>query len=91
MEFEWDAVKAEQNLVKHGVEFSFATRVFLDPNRVDHEDRRRDYREERRIALGKIDERVFSIVYTPRKELRRLISARKANPREQRQYHDQAL
>jgi uncharacterized protein len=91
MEYEGDESKDEQNFVKHGVRFDYATRVFLDPDRIDREDRRHDYGEERRIALGKIGERVFSVAYTPRKEMLRLISARRANPREQSQYYDKAF
>jgi uncharacterized protein len=64
MEYEWDGTKAEQNVTKHGVAFDYATRVFLDSDRIDHEDRRHDYGEERRIALGKIGERVFSVAFT---------------------------
>lgn len=91
MEFEWDPAKAEHNIAKHGVTFDYATRAFDDPNRLDLEDRRRDYREERRIVLGKIRERVFAVAYTLRKDVIRLISARKTNPREQRQYYDEAF
>jgi len=91
MEFEWDPAKAELNIAKHGVAFDYATRVFDDPNRLDLKDRRRDYREERRIAFGKIGARVLAVAYTLRKDVIRLISARKANPREQRQYYDEAL
>jgi uncharacterized DUF497 family protein len=91
MEFEWDPAKAEYNVAKHGVTFDYATRAFLDPRRIGCEDSRRDYREERRITLGKIGERVFAVVYTQRRDMVRLISARKANPREQRQYYDEAF
>jgi uncharacterized DUF497 family protein len=86
MEFEWDPEKAERNMVKHGVSFEYAARVFLDPSRVDIQDRRRNYSEERRVLLGKIDQRVFAIAYTSRRGVSRIISARKANPREQRHY-----
>jgi uncharacterized protein len=90
MEFEWDTIKAERNVLKHGVVFEYATRMFSDPNRIDREDGRRDYSEERRVTFGKIEGRVFAVAYTLRGEVLRLISARKANPREQRQY-DKAL
>lgn len=90
MQFEWDDRKAEQNLVKHGVPFEYAARVFLDPRRLDGEDTRRDYREERRLAFGEIEGRLFAIAYTPRGKGIRLISARKANERERRKY-DEAL
>jgi uncharacterized DUF497 family protein len=86
MKFEWDESKAAQNLVKHGVPFEFATRVFLDPERIDTKDARRVYGEERRITLGRIDERLYAVVYTVRSEAIRLISARKANDREESFY-----
>ena len=88
MLFGWDTRKAAQNVVKHGVPFEYATRVFLDIQRLDTEDTRHDYREERRITMGKIEGRLFVVAYTPRGEVIRLISARKANDREQRQYHE---
>jgi uncharacterized DUF497 family protein len=90
VEFEWDTRKAEQNVAKHGVPFNYVARMFLDPNRLDTGDKRRAYEEDRRLTLGKIDDRLFAVVYTPRGKLIRLISARKANEREQRQY-DKAL
>ena len=90
MEFEWDDQKAERNLVKHGVPFEYAARVFLDPNRFDREETRRDYREERRLALGEIEGRLFAIAWTPRGGRIRLIAARKANGRKREKY-DEAL
>jgi len=90
MQFEWDPRKAAQNIAKLGVPFDYAAQVFLDPHRLDSEDERRDYKEERRLTLGKIEGRLLVVAYTPRGELVRLISARKANQREARQY-DEAL
>jgi uncharacterized DUF497 family protein len=86
--FEWDARKAAQNIAKHGVPFEFAARVFLDPLRLDAEDRRRDYGEQRRLTLGRVEGRLYVIAYTPRGRMIRLISARKANARERRQYDE---
>ena len=86
MIFEWDDDKATQNVVKHRVPFDYAVRVFLDAHRLDSEDSRRDYREERRMVLGKIDGRLFAVAYTRRATATRLISARKANDREKRKY-----
>ncbi len=88
MQFEWDARKAMQNAEKHGVPFEYAARVFLDPRRLDSEDARRDYREERRLTLGMIDNRLFVVAYTRRGPVIRLISARKANQRERRYYSE---
>jgi uncharacterized DUF497 family protein len=86
--FEWDARKAAQNLAKHGVPFEYAARVFLDPLRLDAEDRRRDYGEQRRLTLGRVEGRLYVIAYTSRGRMIRLISARKANARERRQYDE---
>ena len=55
MIYEWDEQKAARNVFKHSVPFDYAARVFLDPYRLDGEDQRRDYSEERRIILGKIE------------------------------------
>lgn len=90
MRFGWDERKAEQNLTKHGVPFEYAARVFLDPLRLDSEDARRDYGEERRLTLGSIERRVYVVAYTMRGQVTRLISARKANRHERRRY-DEAL
>jgi uncharacterized DUF497 family protein len=86
MEFEWDERKARQNIAKHGVPFEYAVRVFMDARRIDAEDDRHDYGEERRITLGRIEERLYGVAYTVRSKMIRLISARKANPRERRKY-----
>lgn len=88
MDFEWDDRKAAQNVAKHGVPFEYAVRVFLDPHRLDSDDTRRDYSEQRRLTFGKIEGRLFAVAYTPRGLVIRLISARKANEREQRKYDE---
>jgi uncharacterized DUF497 family protein len=88
MEFEWDERKAARNVAKHGVPFEYAARVFLDPRRLDGKDSRREYSEERRLTFGVIEGRLFAVAYAPRGEAVRLISARKANEREQRKYHE---
>ncbi len=88
MMYEWGNRKAAQNVAQHGVPFEYAARVFLDPHRLDGEDTRRDYSEERRLTFGKIEGRLFAVAYTPRGRLIRLISARKANEREQRRYDE---
>jgi uncharacterized DUF497 family protein len=85
---EWDRQKAAQNIAKHGVPFDYAARVFLDPYRLDSEDQHRAYSEARRLTLGRIEWRVYAVAYTVRGQIIRLISARKANQREQRKYYE---
>ena len=90
MEFDWDERKAEQNIAKHCAPFEHAARGFLDLCRLDAEDSRHNYGEERRLTLCRIEGRLYAVAYTVRGETIRLISARKANPRERRLY-DQTL
>ena len=49
-------------------------------------DTRRIYGEDRYQLLGRIDQRLFAVVYTPRQDAMRIISARKANQREVNYY-----
>lgn len=87
MEFEWDEAKAARNAAKHGVPFEHAARVFLDPHRLERIDTRIDYGEERWLAVGEIETRLFVVAYTTRGGVVRLISARKANGRERKIYN----
>ena len=84
--FEWDDAKAASNFAKHSVEFEFAIRVFLDEARVDFDASRAADGELRRKAVGIIDGELFAIVYTRRANTVRLISARRANVKENRIY-----
>ena len=85
MEVEWDSRKAAANLRKHGVDFADAATVVYDDQAVTIPEERSD--EERFVTIG-MDAlgRVLVVVYTWRDERLRLISARKATPRERRQY-----
>jgi len=86
VDIEWDADKANSNLHKHAVDFADAALVLEDEFAVTTQD---PYpREENRfITVGRDPGgRVLVVVYTWREETIRLISARKATPRERRQY-----
>ena len=86
MEYEWDEVKNEANLVKHGIDFEDAIGMFsgLVLEKVDS---RRDYGKTRIIAIGAVDQRELVVVYTVRGQTRRIISARRAGSDERRAYH----
>jgi uncharacterized DUF497 family protein len=86
MEFEWDEEKATLNERKHGVPFRFATRVFLDENRLEWIDTRRQYGEPRWITIGLIESVEIAVAYTVRGDTIRLISARKAERHEREDY-----
>jgi uncharacterized DUF497 family protein len=86
MSFEWDDAKATANEAKHGVPFEYAASVFLDPERVDFDASRPEDNEVRRKLVGMIEGRHFTVVYTVRDGVIRLISARRANDQEMRRY-----
>lgn len=88
MDFEWDEQKSNACYAERGFDFAYAARAFFDPERVIKADTRRDYGENRYQLMGRIEQRVFVEVYTTRRGVVRIISARKANQREIKHYED---
>lgn len=90
MQFEWDDEKEKINIVKHGIDFTTAARVFKDENRLELYDEAHSDAEDRYITIGVIDRVAYlvMVVYTEREEAIRLISARKATKQERRMYYD---
>ena len=84
--FDWDDDKATSNVAKHGISFEYAARIFLDADRVDFDVSRREDGEQRRKSVGLIENRLITVVYTQRSDTIRIISARRCNGKEQRQY-----
>ncbi len=84
-EFEWDPVKEEKNINERDLDFTTASRIW-EGFVFEQSDDRRDYGESRLQALGEIDGRLMVVVFTWRGTARRIISARKANPREKRRF-----
>jgi hypothetical protein len=85
-QFEWDDAKAAANLIKHGVRFEFAARVFLDEALVDVDVSRAAEAEERHKAIGSVDGRLFTVVHAMRKGTIRIISVRRSNAKERGAY-----
>ncbi|MGZ9052732.1 MAG: BrnT family toxin [Rhodoplanes sp.] len=59
----------------------------FDGDYIEQQDRRYEYGERRFIAIGRIGESVFVVVYACRAGRRRIISARRANRRERDVYN----
>ena len=83
--FAWDPQKNQINIIKHYISFSRAAKIFDGP-RVEKEDTRQDYGEDRIIALGKSEGRILRVVYTRRNSVIRIISARRAKKHERAEY-----
>jgi uncharacterized DUF497 family protein len=88
-EFEWDDEKAAQNLANHGVSFEAARLAFSDAFTVVREDRRQNYGEDRFILIGMVQARLLVVSHAMRDKRVRIISARFAEPRERRRYHEE--
>jgi uncharacterized DUF497 family protein len=86
--FEWDEAKRKANIAKHGVDFldvpeMFGSLMLVGP------DIRKDYGEARKICFGFIRGRLMVVAFTERKPNSiRIISARKANTREEAHYQE---
>jgi uncharacterized DUF497 family protein len=82
MRFIWHEPKRQDNLKKHGVDFTDAERVFAGPT-FTFEDDREDYGEQRWVTLGLLGMKVVVIVHTETTEEIRVISMREADNDEQ--------
>jgi uncharacterized DUF497 family protein len=91
LKFEWDERKAMANRRKHGVTFEEARSVFLDEAALQIPDPDHSAEEDRFIMLG-ISARLRVLVvchcYRQDDEVIRIISARKADRGERRQYDE---
>jgi uncharacterized DUF497 family protein len=89
--FVWDDEKARANLRKHRVSFETAARVFTDPHALTVQDRI-EGGEYRWQTLGMVDGITLLLVAhtlgedPDGEEVIRIISARRANPKERKRY-----
>jgi uncharacterized DUF497 family protein len=93
-EFEWDDAKAEGNLSKHGVDFTDAMSVLLDPLAMTRLDEEHSDEEERWVSVGRAaNGQILLVIHTfsntgANSALVRLISARQPTRRERVQYEN---
>ena len=87
MIYEWDSKKAQANRLKHGVSFEEAASVFLDPRALTFGDPDHSNEEPREITIGISSRgRVLFLSHCERGDGIRIASARKATPKERKQY-----
>lgn len=80
MKFDWDGDKRLANIEKHGINFDDVDLVFEDDRSVVHPSPRAA--EQRFVIVGWLRDRLVSVVFTPRGDTIRIISARAARPQE---------
>lgn len=88
--FEWDEDKNASNKKKHGIGFEEAIEVFNDPNCLELFDRIHSSElEDRYICIGDIGGLlIVFVVYEDRRGVVRVISARRAEPKEEMAYYE---
>jgi len=85
MSVEYDEAKRQATIEQRGLDFANAGEIFKGIH-YTLEDTRNDYGEQRFITIGYLSKRLVVVAWTPRGELKRIISMRKANGREQTKF-----
>ena len=83
MSYEWDEAKRRGNIAKHGIDFAAIDRFQWSAALIEPDDR---HSEPRFRALGYIERRLHTVVYTERGGNTRIISIRKSNLKEEDRY-----
>ena len=87
MRFEWDGSKAAANRKKHRVSFDEAVTVFYDPLAATFDDPDHSLDERRLVTVGySAQARLLVVCQVERGGGVRLISARRATPRERKRH-----
>jgi uncharacterized protein len=85
--FRWDPVKARSNLRRHRISFERAAEIFGDPLLLTVPDVRHSRDEPRLFSIGRTADNALLVVsHTESSDMIRIISARKATPRERKTY-----
>jgi len=84
MTFEFDNSKSFSNKEKHGIDFHEAQYLWMDPERMIIPARTID--EIHYLMVAKFNGSFWSVVYTTRDEVIRIISVRKSRPNEKEIY-----
>jgi len=88
--FEWDEGNAEKNWIRHQVTRNECEQAFFNIPLIIADDIKHSTHEKRWYLLGRTDAgRLLFIVFTIRKSLIRIISARDMNKKEREAYYEQ--
>ena len=84
MEFEWDDKKNRANKSKHGIDFSAATELWNDLDRIEIQTNFAT--ESRNTMIGKIGDKLWTAIFTRRFDSIRIISVGRARKKEIKLY-----
>ena len=83
MDYEWDEVKRNENLARHGVDFAAVEDFDWSTANINPSAR---YGEARWVAVGYIGLRLYKVVFTLRGPRTRIISLHTASRQDRREY-----
>ena len=84
MEFEWIEKKSRANKSKHGIDFNTAMELWNDQDRIEIQT---SFQAENRNALiGKIEDKLWTAIFTRRADAIRIISVRRSRKKETKLY-----
>ena len=86
---EFDPVKNAGNIQRRGLSFEMVSESDFE-TALYYPDNRKDYAEQRVLALGYLGSRIHVLVFSEGPEGLRVISFRKANKREKKRYEQEA-
>ncbi len=85
MKISYDPAKRDRTLKERELDFDEAIAVFAGQKYTVMDDRF-DYGELRWVTYGLLRERLVAVVWTPREDIRHIISTRKCNEREKEKF-----
>jgi len=85
MKITFDLLKRNKTLEERGLDMARAAEIF-EGTHFHFPDNRQNYGEMRMVTVGHLDQRMVLMVWTKRGDVLRIISLRKANEREQKNY-----
>ena len=92
IKFVWDDEKEKINMIKHGIDFDTAIKIFSDTDRIEKYDSVHSYDEDRYLTIGSVNDiaLILMVVYTVRGNdtIIRIISARQATKNERKMDYD---
>ena len=88
-QFEWDEEKSKANIKKHGISFEEATAAFEDPLFIQlYDAAHSSHGEERMKGIGVMKGLLVTATVFTERERKRIISARKADKKEEALYYE---
>ncbi len=87
MKYKWDKSKAQENIKKHGIDFADAVIALEDENGLTIEDNDAYEQRYKTLGMGSILKILFVVHVEQDENCIRIISARKADSKEIKQYY----